>query len=125
MLARAVDNTTRRWAMVMGQWAEVGQVHGQSRKSRVERARHSMQPLLSHVRAVDLGFDASGFVTLEVVPVDQSADSMRSYYPSLLERLGQPLTGNLMKTAVRANGRVVQPTPNIHPFLPGAVRSKP
>jgi putative ABC transport system permease protein len=70
---------------------------------------------------------------MEVTPVDQSPESLRRYYPALLDRLRQrpgmqavgaidhlPLQGNIMKTAVRTNGKAVQSTPNIHQFLPGA-----
>jgi predicted permease len=87
----------------------------------------------ARVLAVDVGFDASAFTTLEVTPVDQRAESLRRYYPALIDTLRQrpgmqavgaidhlPLQGSIMKTAVRANGKAVQSTPNIHQFLPGA-----
>lgn len=86
----------------------------------------------ARVLDVNIGFDASAFSTLEVVPVDQHEASLRTYYPALLERLRQrpgveaagaidhlPLQGSIMKTSVTVNGTRVLPTPNIHQFLPG------
>lgn len=41
----------------------------------------------SRLAAVDLGFDASGFVTMEVSPLDPNPEVHQQYYPALLETI--------------------------------------
>jgi predicted permease len=41
----------------------------------------------ARLSAFDLGFDPDGFVTMEVQPVDQDAQTFAMYYPALLDRL--------------------------------------
>lgn len=74
----------------------------------------------SKILAIDVGFDPSAIVTMEVVPVDSDAEAVQAYYTALVERVRQvpgveaagaadraPLDGSGSYTSVTVDGESI------------------
>src|SRR5690606_6226700 len=84
----------------------------------------------ARVLAVDVGFDPSSVITMEVAPVDPDPEVARQYYPALVEALRHrpgveavgavdhvPLTGSSTGTLGRVGDRAMPL--NTRHFVPG------